>query len=122
MRGVPTADRGEHFARLWRVLAPGLPAPLRELRFHPLRKWRFDAAWTEQLLAVEIEGLRQNGKSRHQMLTGYMQDAEKYNAAVELGWRVLRYTSGDLDQRPVQVIEQVRRVLEQSGNQERSQA
>jgi len=34
----------------------GLPEPEREYRFHPRRKWRFDAAWPDAKLAVEVEG------------------------------------------------------------------
>jgi very-short-patch-repair endonuclease len=30
---------------------------------------------------------------RHQQAGGLAKDAEKYNAATKLGWRVLRYTS-----------------------------
>jgi len=34
----------------------GLPAPVFEYRFHPSRKWRFDIAWPERRVAVEVEG------------------------------------------------------------------
>lgn len=62
-----------------------------EYRFHPVRRWRFDFAMPDKMLAVEIEGgLHQNG--RHNRAAGYMADMEKYNAAVALGWRVLRFT------------------------------
>ena len=32
------------------------PEPELEYRFHPFRKWRFDFAWPEQKVAVEMEG------------------------------------------------------------------
>lgn len=70
------------------------PLPDPEHRFHPVRKWRFDFAWPDMLLAVEIEGgTWANG--RHNRAQGYEGDCEKYNAAVMVGWRVLRFT-GDM--------------------------
>ena len=41
-----------------RVLAQlvGFPDPATELLFHPKRKWRFDYAWEEQKLALEVHG------------------------------------------------------------------
>ena len=34
----------------------GFPDPTTELLFHPKRKWRFDYAWEEQKLALEVHG------------------------------------------------------------------
>lgn len=73
------------------VAAAQLPAPAREYRFHDTRKWRFDFAWPEPHLAVEVEGAI-FAMSRHTRGVGFTQDADKYNAAVLLGWRVLRFT------------------------------
>jgi hypothetical protein len=36
--------------------AAGLPEPIREYRFAPSRRWRFDFAWPAAMLAVEVEG------------------------------------------------------------------
>jgi hypothetical protein len=76
-----------------------LPLPEREYRFHPTRKWRFDFAWPAHLLAAEIEGGiwlppddPQGRRSRHTVGSGFERDCEKYNAALLLGWRVLRFT------------------------------
>lgn len=69
----------------------GLPEPIREYRFHPTRKWRFDFAWKEKKLAVEVEG-GQYIRGRHNRPVGYERDCEKYNNAVMLGWKVLRFT------------------------------
>ena len=73
----------------------GLSAPEREYRFDPERRWRFDYAWPSLKVAVEIEG----GiwiRGRHVRPTGYLADLEKYNRAVVLGWRVLRYAPHQL--------------------------
>ena len=75
----------------------GLPAPEREYRFDPKRRWRFDFAWPSLKLAVEIEG----GvwiRGRHVRPVGYLADLEKYNRAVVLGWRVLRYAPHQIGQ------------------------
>lgn len=66
--------------------------PELQYRFHPVRKWKFDFAFPAIKLAVEIEGGTWiNG--RHSRGSGFTKDCEKYNAAVKLGWRVLRYTT-----------------------------
>lgn len=72
--------------------AAGLPDPVPEFVFHPHRKWRFDYAWPQEKVAVEIEGgifAREGG--RHNRGAGMKADMEKYNAAVILGWGVLRF-------------------------------
>lgn len=89
------ADREKlelHLARDLKVakLTEGM---VREHRFHPPRRWRFDFAWPEIYLAVEVEGITYEG-GRHQRVQGYEDDCEKYNRAQMLGWRVLRYTGG----------------------------
>ena len=68
-----------------------LPPPKREYRFHPVRKWKFDFVWLPEALAAEVEGAV-FGRGRHTRGTGFAEDAEKYNEAVLLGWRVLRFT------------------------------
>ena len=67
------------------------PDFMREYEFHPTRKWRFDFAWPDSMLAVECEGGTWTG-GRHTTGSGFEADCEKYNAAALLGWRVLRYT------------------------------
>ncbi len=63
----------------------------RELRFAPPRRWRFDFAWPQQRIALEIEGGTWVG-GRHNRGAGYVNDLEKYNTATLLGWRLLRVT------------------------------
>ena len=71
--------------------ALGLPEPVLELRFHPPRKWRIDAAFPAHWLAVEIEGgAWVNG--RHTRSSGYLADIEKYNQMALDGWFLLRFT------------------------------
>lgn len=71
--------------------ALGLPLPVAEYRFHPVRQWRFDWAFVHEQLAVEIDGgvfLPAGG--RHNRGPGFRKDTEKYAEALMLGWRVLR--------------------------------
>ena len=79
-----------------------IPNPTKELRFHPVRAWRFDFAWESQKVALEVEGgtyrhgQYKNGikqKSRHLTPTGYYGDCRKYNAAASLGWLVIKADS-----------------------------
>lgn len=65
-----------------------------EHRFHPDRKWRFDFAIPDRMIAIEFEGIH-SGKSRHTTRSGYAGDVEKYREAAKLGWMVLRYTAKD---------------------------
>ena len=75
----------------------GIPTPESEYRFHPTRRWRFDFAWPDQKLAVEVEGgVFSNG--RHSRGKGFTEDCVKYNQAVLLGWRVLRFTTAQITQ------------------------
>lgn len=73
--------------------AEELPEPVREHKFHPFRNWRFDFAWLEYKLAVEIEGGTWMEKGRHTSGSGFEKDTEKYNAAALMGWTVLRFTA-----------------------------
>jgi len=65
-----------------------------EYKFHPERRWRFDHAFVSLKVAVEYEGGIWTG-GRHTRAIGYAKDCEKYNAAVKLGWKVLRYTTNN---------------------------
>ena len=66
-----------------------------EYKFHPKRKWKFDLAIPGKKIAVEIEGGVYTG-GRHTRGRGYVNDMEKYNNAVLLGWRLLRFTPDQL--------------------------
>ena len=91
----------------FQVKSYGLPEPATEYRFaahyvglgrgvrerllkNQLRDWRFDFAWPDIKLAVEIEGINPDGSSRHQRIKGFNGDLRKYHAAQSLGWTVYR--------------------------------
>lgn len=66
-----------------------LEPPRLEYRFHLTRLWRFDFAWPNQRVALEVEGGIFKGQG-HASINGILRDLEKYNEAAILGWRVLR--------------------------------
>jgi hypothetical protein len=109
------------------------------------RLWKFDFAWIEYKLAVEIEGLvpmriwraelagpkpiEANGRvvnvksvqtmmtslGRHSTTEGMRGDMEKYNAALELGWSVLRFEQVAITRKDREPLNTVMRVLSHRG-------
>lgn len=105
------SDLEREFLTRFIQLAPDYPQPIAEYKFHTERHWRFDYAFWAQKVAVELEGIGSK-KSRHTSYNGYSADCEKYNQAVLLGWKVLRFTGAMLRDDPHTCIEQVKRLLE----------
>ena len=73
--------------------ALGYPEPVTEYPFAKSigRRFRFDLAWPDQMLAVEIDGATWTG-GRHVTGAGYERDCIKCAEAVILGWKVIRVT------------------------------
>lgn len=76
----------------FQIRAYKLPAPIREHRFNPERRWRFDFAWIQSRVALEVEGgiwiqgrHTRGGKA-------FIADCDKYNAATLGGWKIFRVT------------------------------
>lgn len=74
------------------IIAAGLPQPELEYRFHETRRWRFDYAWPEMKVALELDG-GNFSFGRHTRGKGYEADCRKMNTATAMGWRVLRVTT-----------------------------
>lgn len=68
--------------------------PVFEYKFYPTRAWRFDAAYPELGIAIEIEG-GAFVRGAHNRPARFMSDMKKYNAASYLGWRLLRVAPAD---------------------------
>lgn len=78
-----------------------------EYLFHPTRKWRADFLISNTKILIEIEGGIWSG-GRHTRGTGYIGDMEKYNAAIILGFQVLRFSTQQVKSgSAVQQIEQL---------------
>lgn len=67
----------------------GFALPVREHSFCMHRDWRFDYAWPDFRIALELEGGTFAG-GRHSTGAGMRADMEKYNEAALRGWLVLR--------------------------------
>lgn len=109
------SDLEREFLTRFIQLAPDYPQPVSEYQFYSERKWRFDFAFVPQKVAVEMEGGVFSG-GRHTRGRGYTEDVIKYNQAVVMGWKVLRFTGLMIQADPETCIEQVKRLLE--GRQE----
>lgn len=109
---MKTSTLEQKFRAMWAHIGPSGYELVSQHRFHSTRKWRFDFALKSHKIAIETEGLIFSGRGgRHQRASGFIADCHKYNAATSLGWRVLRYTSHDLQSRPIQVIEEIEAVI-----------
>ena len=74
----------------------------REYRFDVIRKFRFDFAWVNQRVGVEIDGGQWKlFGGRHNRDS----DRAKLNIAVSQGWRVLRFSTLQLKEDPKKCIE-----------------
>ena len=93
MPRVRPRKRSRWEEQLWIWLETEYPGEfIREFRFHPTRRWRFDFAHGTQLFAIEVEGLLYNRQGAHQTPAGVNRDCTKQAEAMLLGWRVLRVT------------------------------
>ena len=72
----------------WQIRCAKLPAPVRELKAIPGRRFRFDFAWPDRKLAVEAQGAVWT-QGRHTRGGGAESDAGNLSLAVLQGWKVL---------------------------------
>lgn len=85
----PTEPKRDAFTAL--IEATFLTLCVKEHRFHPVRKWRFDYALPAYMVAIEVEGGAWIG-GRHTRPAGFIKDMETYNTAEQMGWHILRFT------------------------------
>jgi len=91
---------------LFQIKSAGLPIPKYNYRFHDTQRWRFDFAYPEHMIAIEIEGGIWT-QGRHTRGAGFLKDCKKYNTATLMGWAVLRFPSNLVKSgEALQVIEQ----------------
>lgn len=74
-----------------RLNRAGLPPGVPQFRFVDGRQFRFDRAWPDRMVAVEVQGgiWSQNGHGRGSIIA---RDCAKLSLAAALGWRVLPLT------------------------------
>ena len=107
---LQTSEPERIFLHYWQLLTRNNPLPIcQELdgEEHPLDEtmdYRFDFAWPDSRLAVEIDGGQwKPGGGRH----GSDTDRHKLNLAAIAGWRVMRYSPKMLIDDPEQCISEV---------------
>lgn len=99
---APRSDGEIHFLWAWKRFCTKWQIPVEEYRFHEKRRWRFDFAWVDLKVAVEIDGGRWKvGGGRH----GSDADMEKLNTAQIMGWIVLRFTPQQVKKDPLGVMD-----------------
>lgn len=103
-----SADKAAEFAFL--CDASKLPAHVREHEGISGRKFRFDLAWPESMVAVEIHGGAYTS-GRHVTGSGFQKDREKVSLAQVDGWIVLEFTAQDVRDRPAYCIDLVRKAI-----------
>ena len=104
-------DKKMIFYNYWRALSGG-EIPEQEYNFDASigRKHRFDFAWPDFMVAVEINGNAWNvkGGGRH----GQDNDLEKMNIAVSMGWKVYQFSPKMLSVDPERWVNMVKRALQ----------
>lgn len=84
-----------HFNWLTQSESWNLPIPEREYRFRGIppanRRWRFDFAWPDYNIAVEIQG-GQYTRGGHARIGKAWLEHDKMNSAQVMGWIVLQVT------------------------------
>ena len=105
------SDRAGEFLFIWKVYGT-LIQPEAEYPFdkHLGRKHRFDFAFPDYKVAVEVEGNAWGapGGGKHMM----DRDLEKYNIAATLGWLLLRFSPTMLRKDPETCVKQVIQAME----------
>ena len=68
-----------HLADLFalQLRAAGIEGYVREIKFHPARRWRFDFAWEAERIAVEVDGGQWLSGTGHNSGVGRERDCEK---------------------------------------------
>lgn len=77
---------------LWESVSARWPQAVQEFQPIESRKFRIDIAFVEQKIAVEVDGWAYHGKHR----SSHAKDRQRQNLLVLNGWRVLRFTTGEI--------------------------
>lgn len=95
--GKPKKTSRDYYVQILKaeIQREKLPVPMSEVRFHPIRRWRFDLGWPNEKIAVEVHGAV-FAHGRHTRGQGFEEDREKMNEAQLMGWTVLEYSTGQV--------------------------
>ena len=103
------SDRAQEFLWCWRVYGTPIQ-PVAEYGFdhHLGRKHRFDFAFPDYKVAVEVDG---GTWAPHGGRHGTDKDREKLNLAASLGWKVFRFSPQMLQKDPETSMNLVKKAL-----------
>lgn len=109
------SDLEKFFDFALRAFAPEIPTPVKEFVAIPGRKYRFDRAWPDRMLLIEVNGgtwANAGGETgSHGRGSGIDRDYWKADEAVALGYRVMMFSRSMLRRDPRQCVELVKRAL-----------
>jgi very-short-patch-repair endonuclease len=97
---------------LWDAVRVRYPMAQREYAGAvPGRRYRLDIALVEQRLAIEVDGWEWHGKHKGD----FSRDRERQNQLILNGWRVLRFTAGQINRDLQDVMNTIRKAIETKG-------
>lgn len=118
-RESPQSLAEERFLRVWRMKGLKEHRLVTQHRFCPLRMWRLDFAFPDEMLGIEVQGMGRHmvdlcpqckkamrcpgcGRGKaitqlggHQTAKGMREQCEKINTATLMGWRILEFSTSD---------------------------
>lgn len=106
MAARTTVDAADGLANLLRW--QGVSGFEREYRAIPTRQWRWDIAFVDQRLLIEVDGGGWT-QGKHSREPGMSADSTKQNTAVIADWRCLRFTPSMIDSG--EAVETIRKAL-----------
>ena len=88
----PSAESWPHYL-LWQGVTGKWPTAKKEFSGAvPGRKFRIDIAFPDERLAIEVDGWQWHGKH----LGDFKRDRDRQNELTMQGWRILRFTAGEI--------------------------
>lgn len=95
---------------LWESVSARWPEAVQEHQPIDGRRFRIDIAFVERKIAVEVDGWAYHGKHR----SAHAKDRQRQNLLVAEGWRVLRFTTGEIFGDLPSVLAMIQCVLDDS--------
>lgn len=83
------------------------PEAVREHRAIPGRRYRLDIAFIDLQIAIEIDGFQHHSK----YLADFTKDRVRQNLLTEHGWRIVRFTAGQVIRDLPGCLDQIERVI-----------
>lgn len=100
----------EQFLLYWKLFAPEMPHPTLQAKLIKTRRWQYDFTWEREKVIVEIEGGTWIA-GRHSRGKGYLNDCDKQNAVMMLGYRLFKFTTDHINNDPHSAILMIKTAL-----------